>query len=448
MKRVVVVGAGMAGLTAALGLLDRGFEVTVLEKSSVPGGRVRRLTPRDGEGISIDFGQHLMMRCYYRTLELARRLGTDRVLRTITDVTPFVSRNERIHPFRQGRLPAPFHALPGLLGLTQMDMARRLNLGRAAIAAKIGVRLDPSRLDRMSASQWLARNGQGREAVTGFWEPLVMATLNLPPDEASALLLATVVDRAFFAGREDAVPILPRTTLYDAFVGPAVKEIRSKGGRVSFGTKVLRLERGTSGLVSAVATSRQAEVRADAVVLAVPNWEIGRLTGDLSELAGIRLRAAELSSSPIVSVELWFDRQWLFYPFACLLDSPIQWVFDHPPAASEHGRGSTRRVSAVISNAVSHMGMSRQELVEVCLSELHRFFPSSSSADLVTSMAIRARRATFEGRPGQKGLRTSCRTPLRNLFIAGDWTDTGLPATIEGAVSSGYEAARQVGSSY
>ena len=435
MKHVIVVGAGLAGLSAALRLADAGHRVTVLEKSSEPGGRVRRVRPPSPDEPFVDFGQHLLLGCYRRTFQLAHRLGTDSGLEAVEGVTPFLSGPGIVHPYRVGRLPAPLHALGGLAGLDHLSFLQRLNLGRAAIAAKAGIRLDPEGLDRMSARRWLERNGQGPDAIAGFWEPMVLATMNIPSVDASALLLATVIDRGFFASRSDAIPYLARTTLYDALIGPAIKEIRALNGRVMMRVKVAALEESASGRISAVITSKGAREAADAVVLAVPNWQVGPVIDGMSRLRGVRSKAEALGFNSIVSAELWFDRRWMRYRFAGLLGSPVQWVFDHP---------QSNRVSAVISSADGLHSLSQKELTDLCLAEIRRFFPESSGTQVVSSMAIKVPRATFRGCTGQAAYRIPKGTPYENLCMAGDWTATGLPATIEGAVASGFAAADEL----
>ncbi|MBM4395061.1 MAG: FAD-dependent oxidoreductase [Deltaproteobacteria bacterium] len=430
----VVIGAGLAGLSAAVRLCDARVRVTVLEKGTVPGGRVRRLAPGSGGRSAIDFGQHLMLGCYRQTRAYAERLGTAARLVPVDGATPFVSGPGRFHPYRVGRLPSPLHALPGLFGLTHLPPADRLGLGRAAVAAKIAVRIDPAGLDRRTAAEWLRRNGQGPQAIAGFWGPLVSATLNAPVEGASALLLATVIDKGLFAAREDAVPVLPRGLLHDVLIEPAVAAVRAAGGDVRTAARAARVVTGPGGRVRAVVTAKGEEVAADVFVLAVPPWDAPGALDGIPVLEGVRRAATSLSSSPIVGVEMWFRRRWLAWPFAALLDSPVHWLFDHAD-----GRGA--RVSAVASHATDLAATPSEEVAAIFREEVFRFFPEALEAGPVSTLVVKAREATFAARPGQHALRPACRTPVPNLWLAGDWTATGLPATIEGAVASGRTAA-------
>jgi squalene-associated FAD-dependent desaturase len=440
MSRIVVVGGGLAGLTAAVRLADAGEQVTVLERLSAAGGRVRRIRgPADED---LDWGQHLMLGAYRSTRALARRLGTAEQLRFVERPTPLATESGGRHLYGVGGLPAPFHALPALFGLTHLGLFERLALGRPVLAAKLGVRLAPGRLDRGSALDWLRANGQSDGAIRGFWEPLVVATCNAAPAEASAALLATVIDQGFFAEREDALPLLPERTLHDALVGPALAAIAERRGEVRTGEGAVRLDGPPGGRITAVRTTKGNELPVDAVVLAVPSWDVAGLLPENSARDGIAEQAAWLGASPIVCVEVWFDRPWFEHPFAGLIGATVQWVFAHPPGRVP---GAGQRLSLVVSRAGTWIERPNEELIAGALDELRRFFPNARAAREVATLVIRERRATFLGRPGQASRRPTTRTPVPNLVLAGDWTATGLPATIEGAVRSGEAAARALG---
>ncbi|MBW1808353.1 MAG: FAD-dependent oxidoreductase [Deltaproteobacteria bacterium] len=437
MKKVLVIGGGIAGMSASIRLIDAGFQVTLLERSASPGGRIKKLTPR-GHAKDIDRGQHLMLGCYHEALALVKRLGTQNQLQRVMGTTPFLSGPGQIHPYRLGRLPSPLHALPGLLGLTQLGLMDRLALGRVVLDAKLQILLDPGKLDGLSAQRWLTRNGQSPKAMHGFWEPLTVATLNLPTKQASALLLATVLDKGLFARQRDAVPLLPKTTLHDLFIAPLHKAIETGGGRVVCRETAREIAVGeSSGLVESVTTQSGRIFDADFFLLAIPPWDVPLLLKKNSELEWVSNCAERLSFSPIVGIELWYDRNWMRYPYAGLLNSPLQWIFNHNQDSQLGQNGGSYRVSLVISHAKKQIKSQAEELVAECASEVGRFFPEAQQAKLLGSLVIRAPKATFRAAPGQALLRPPTETNLKNLFLAGDWTDTGLPSTIESAVISG-----------
>jgi len=437
--KAVVVGAGLAGLSTAVHLADLGHEVTVLESGPEPGGRVRRIRAPSDRG-HVDRGQHLMLGCYRETLAFVGRLGTAALVRRVTGTTPFLSGPGKVHPYRLGPLPAPFHALSAMGGLTQLGWSERVGLIRALVAAKMDLGLTPERLDRANAREWLSRHGQGANAIASFWEPVILATLNVPPEEASAFLLATVLVRAFGGKRADSESILSATTLHDLLVGPAVEAVEVAHGRVACRREAVRLATQGRDRISGVVCRSGEVFEADAFVLAVPPWRLGSLATGLDGLEGTARDARSLGASPIVGVELWFDRPWMPYPYAGLLGSPVQWVFAH---VHETGDGGAR-VSAVMSSARRWEHRSRSEIAAESEVELRRYFPESQGARLLDKQVLKAPRATLRGRPGQRALRPGPRTAFTNLCLAGDWTATDLPATIEGAVLSGRLAAEAI----
>ncbi len=292
--------------------------------------------------------------------------------------------------------------------------------------------------------EWLKKHRISENARNLFLEPLILATLNLPSDQGSALLLASVLNKLFAGRRRDALPMLPRATLHDLFVAPAVAAVESNGGQVLCRAAVVDLEPEDKRVAIAFKNGEHVRFDADLIVLAVPAWRFSKLAKAHVELRDTADRAAELSSSPIVDVSLWFDRPIMPYRFAGLLGSPLQWIFSHPSEPNRSTGENRYRVSAVISHAKSEIGCRNDELARRARTEIERFFPAAKEARQVDQLVIKARRATISARPGQKGLRPGPRTAFGNLFLAGDWTDTDLPATIESAIASGSTVARAV----
>lgn len=434
---VVVVGAGLAGLTAALRLADAGRRVVLLERSGAAGGRIRAF--RGPHDTPLDWGQHLLLGAYRATRSLAARLGTAHRLSFVDGPIPLACDDGSRGSYGAGTLPAPLHLLPALAGLSVLPLAERLALGAAAIGAKLDALRRPGGLDRRTAAEWLRAHGQSERAVRCFWAPLVLATCNATPDEASAALLVAVLDRGFFATREDARPILPEGTLDEVLVAPALAELRRLGVelRLREPAAALRLDPAT-GAVASVVTAGGATLEAEAVVLAVPPWSLGELARPHGALRGLADDAAWLGASGILCLELWFDRAWLAAPFAGMIGGEGQWIFAHGPGAVP---GARQRISVVRSGVGEGPAEPRAALVERAVEELGRFFPESRGSRPVARAVVFEPRATFLGRPGQAAHRPGPATAVRNLFLAGDWTATGLPATIEGAVRSGDAAA-------
>lgn len=443
MKRAVVVGAGLAGLTAALRLADNGLDVSILEQRREPGGRVRRINPGAAHA-PIDCGQHLMLGCYRETRTLVSRLGTGSLLEHVDNPTPFVSADGQTHLYRPARLPAPLHALPALAGLTHLSLRHRLALGRVAVAVTLGGARQRGALDNMDAACWLNRCGQSAAAIAGFWEPLVLATLNTPITAASALLLATVIEKGLLAGHADGAPMLPRTTLYDLLIKPAVEELRRKGCQILTGHKVAHVLDDGADRMTAVVTTAGKHIEADLFVIAVPSWDVAALAVGRSALAPLARTASGLGSSAIITVNLWFDRPWMRYRMAGMIGDTMHWVFDHPGEEGAGEKTGGRRVSLVISAADRYISEGNGALVDRSLTACQKYFPAARDVRLVSGLVLKSRKATFYASAGQNALRAACRIPYVNARLAGDWTATDLPATIESAIASGNKAVADI----
>jgi len=443
MPDVVVIGGGLAGLSAAFHLSQQGLRVLVLERDRVPGGRARRVAsmgPNRDE--FLDMGQHLLMGAYHEFLALARRLGTSSLLRPLRGPVPFLSDPGTPFHHRLAPLPPPLHLLPALVGLRQIPLRDRLlGLSRIALEAAASSRLGVPDLDGLTASAWLKRRGIAQETVHGFLGPLVSATVNLPPEEASAAMLAVVLDRAMLASRQDATPIRTDLPLHDVLVQPLVDAIVARGGEVRLGTRVEALEDASGSAAPRVRTSRGDSIAARWVVLAVPAWEVGALVQDLPSLSHLAVSAQRLGHSPIVTAEVFVDRPVLPWPMAALPGSRWHFVFRHPVRP---GGAARQRISLVASHAADLMGRPAPELAREAWDDLAARLPEAAAAEPVHLQAIQVARATFRAAPGQRALRPAARSGHPRVVLSGDWTATGLPATLEGALRSGRAAAAEV----
>ncbi|OKK23730.1 phytoene dehydrogenase [Streptomyces sp. CB02488] len=435
-SRAVVIGGGLAGITSALRLADAGLDVTLLEGRPRLGGLA--FSFRRGE-LTVDNGQHVYLRCC-----TAYRWFLDRVegarlapLQNRLDVPVLdVGRpaGPRLGRLRRNGLPVPFHLAAGLAGYPHLSLAERASVGRAALA--LG-RLDPDdpALDDIDFGSWLARHGQSPRTIEALWDLVGVATLNATAPNSS-LALAAKVFKTGLLSEPGAADIgwasVPLGDIHDTL---SRKALDSAGVRTELRTKASALTRTDDGRW--VVETGAERIEADTVVLAVPQRETHDLLPDGALDAPEKL--LEIGSSPILNVHVVYDRKVLRRPFFTALGSPVQWVFDRTEASGLTGPGQYLAVSQ--SAAGEEIDLPVSELRARYLPELERLLPAARGAGIRDFFVTRERTATFAPAPGVGRLRPGTRTGAPGLFLAGAWTATGWPATMEGAVRSGAGAA-------
>ena len=432
-KKVVVLGAGYAGLAAANELILRGHDVTLIEGRALLGGRAHSFVDTKS-GLVLDNGQHILMGCYHESLALLRKLGVlDRLYSPPRMVVPFIS--EKGRSVLAATAPEPLHLLSALLGYGELTAVDKF----AAIKLAVRMRLGQEPHPHETVDVWMKRWGQTPNMVRALWEPLCIAALNEPVSTASAQLFALVIRRSFLAGAADSSILLSRVGLSELFAPETKRLLEMCRGaiRVQAPVTSLRFE-GTS--LREIKLSDGTSIQPEAVVSALP-WHV--LRGLLPGESKLARACGQIHDAPIVSLHLWLERPILDEPFVGLLDSPVHWVFsrDHihgPNPAGQEGHV----VTAVVSGARDLVDKTGPELEELTLKELARFIPESAGVRVLHRMVYKARSATFAATPETEPLRPDATTEWSNLWLAGDWTNTGLPATIEGAVVSGNRAAR------
>lgn len=427
---MVIVGGGLAGISAAIALQESGVPVTLVESRPWLGGATHSFAR--GE-LSVDNGQHVFLRCCTAYQGLLRRLRADHLVEVQErfDV-PVLRPGAKAARLRRANLPSPLHLLPALARYSPLAPADRARAVRAALA--LG-RLDPAdpALDTMAAGTWLAEHGQRTWARNALWGLFITAALNAEVDEAALGLSAMVCKRALLS-RADAADIgVPLVPLEELHGGPALRRIAEMGGTVRLKAKVEAVTTDPKVVVDGV------PIAADAVIMAVPHEAAARLLP--AQALPDPLRWPELDASPIVNVHVVYDRKVMDAPFAAAVASPVQWVFDRT-AVSGLRRGQYLAVS--LSAADRWVDLPTAELRARFVPELRRLLPAARGAAVRELFVTRERRATFRQRPGTAAARPGAVTRTPGLFLAGAWTDTGWPDTMEGAVRSGLTAARLV----
>ena len=460
--QIVVIGGGLAGITAAIALAESGADVTLLEARPRLGGATCSF---HRDGLVVDTGQHIFLGCCSAYRGLLARLGMTghAPLQDRFDVTVLAPGRSAGQPrrarLRRTALPGPLHMLPALGRYSFLSWAERARVSRPALAMRLLDPADPA-ADTQRFGDWLAARGQSERARRALWDLFSVSALNIAGDDASLALAATVVKTGLLGKNNAAdigVPALPLGELH----GDAAATVLAKlGARVTLGAKVTAIEGGAieggaieggaiEGGAIEVAEGADARFRirlgrgddlaADAVVLAVPPEKAAPLVPP-GALPDATVRGwAGLGASPIVNVHVIYDRPVTDLPFAAAIDSPVQWVFDRTRISGMDGPGQYLAIS--LSAADEYADVPAARLREQFVPALAELFPAARDAQVTEFFVTRERRATFRQVPGSGALRPKAATQHPGLVLAGAWTDTGWPDTMEGAVRSGLAAA-------
>jgi squalene-associated FAD-dependent desaturase len=412
----------------------------VLEARQYLGGRTRSFVD-ETTGDVIDNGQHLMMGCYRETRRLLKTIGADHLATLQPNLhIDFLHPEKGFSSLLCPPLPAPFHVLVGLLGLKSLSLTDRLKLVRVGLEllrnpAKVERKLGP-----MTVEQWLTSLGQPVENRKYLWNVIAIGSLNDDPKIVSALLFYRVLHAAFFGRRQNSSMLVPTVGLSELFVEPSVRYLDSHSSRAKTGCAVEELLSERDRVLAARCADSVTR-GAKAFVVALPHHAFVDLVTASKGLHGQTFHNVEaFESSPIVTINLWLDRRVIEQEFVALLDSRVQWIFNRTRMLRLPAR-SGQYLSLVISGAGPFVEMEKEEMVALAMEDLRTALPEARAAKVVHSLVIKEKRATFSPKPDIEMLRPPAETGFENLFLAGDWTATGFPATIEGAVMSGRKAA-------
>jgi squalene-associated FAD-dependent desaturase len=429
-RRVIVVGGGLAGMAASVALEAAGVSVTLLEARGSLGGRAGSFAdPRTGE--ELDNCQHVLLGCCTNLRDFYRRIGVSHLIRTEPSIN-FMDARARLYRLRAlPMLPAPLHLGPSMMRFGALSIGERVHVTRAMLAMMRLGREGFAALADVPFGQWLDEHRQPASLLAKFYEPILTGALNEEPRRASAAYAVKVFFDSLLANAAGYPIGLPVCSLSQLYAKLPCRDVRL-GARVS----EVVFEAG-GGRVSGVTLHSGEVLRADAVVLATNHHSVQRWVPAALAARDARFAHLErLESVPILGAHLWFDRPVLRHSHAALTTGPLQWVF------RKDGEG--RVVHGVISAARAWVGRSHEECLRLFEDQIRALFPAAKDAKLVRGVVVVEKRATFAPVPGADCLRPAQAAPLggiENLYLAGDYTRTGWPATMEGAVRSGYLAA-------
>ena len=433
---VAIAGGGLAGLAAGCALAEAGFRVTLFERRPYLGGRASSYQ-HPGTGEIVDNCQHVLLGCCTNLLDFYRRAGVANKIRWYEKLT-FLEPGGRASVICPSSLPAPLHTAPAFLRADCLSFGDKVAIGRAMAVLTPSTPADHGE----SFLDWLKRHGQTEQAIERFWKTILISALNEDLDYVSVPYAAQVVRESFLksaAAGVMGIPTVPLTELYST----AGHYIRTRGGDVQLRAGVESFRPETSG-VSVTAGGQ--EQKFDYLVMAVPFDVLGRMLPDNDTAAPLATALGKFTTSPITGIHLWFDRQISDLDHAVLLDRTIQWMFHKSRLieARDTGDGGGSYVELVVSCSRSLVEQSKAEIVEMAVKEVQEFFPAARDAKLLKSTVIKEVHATYSPRPGIDQERPKPVTAWPRVFLAGDWTATGWPATMEGAVRSGYLAAESL----
>jgi len=417
MPKVLIAGGGLAGLSAAAALGGAGFDVEVFEARPFLGGRATSFPVPGAEGEEpeiIDNCQHVLLRCCVNLLNFYERMGVRDRIKFFREFY-FLEPGGRLSVLRRGRFPAPFHFAESFLRMHFLDRHDKRKIVRAFMAMR-RERTRRKDLDRISMLDWLLQKRQTPHAIDRFWRQILVSAVNEDLERMAAIHGFQVFTLGFLSrsdGYEMGIPAVPLGTLYNAERWKRIPNVK-----LHFRAPVERIDE--NGFL--VEGERRT---GDHYICALP----------FERLEAVGLQAPKFEHSPITGVHLWFDREITNLPHATLLDRTMQWMFN---------KDSGRYLQLVVSASRDLTNLSRNEIVDIAIGDLRLYFPRVKEAKLLKSHVIKEQRATFSAAPETESLRPTAQSGPGNIVLAGDWTRTGWPATMEGAVRSGYLAAEEV----
>ena len=444
---MIVIGGGLAGLAAGVALAESGWRVRLFEQRPFLGGRATSYVLPDGE--HVDNCQHVTFGCCTNLEDFYRRVGCAEKIKFF-DRLLLLDPQGRTGHFQAGLLPAPLHILGSFVSFRPLSLGDKFSIARAMLDILLhkGRPRDLGQGAEISMLEWLKRRRQTKGAIERFWRTVLVSALSEELEKIDARYGVDVFWKTVLSSRTGyrmGVPAIPLADLYEG----CHAAIKRKGGEVTLRAPVrgLRIE---NGALAGILFDGGREETADAYVIAVPHIVFAELLPqNVKQKDAAFSNLTNLKDSPITGVHLWFDRIVMTEPFLTLLDTTTQWIFNKTALyGSANGAGAGARggqyLQLVISASYDLMQKSRQEIIDLCLKEVRQALPAAREAQLVKATVIKEAAATFTPEPGCDRWRPKQETSVRGLFLAGDWTDTGWPATMEGAVRSGYLAAEAV----
>jgi len=423
MKECVVIGGGFAGLTSAAYLSKAGIKVELLEASPKLGGRAYSFIDKDS-GSTIDNGQHIMMGCYKETLKFLRLIKADKNLIYQKRLkVNFVKENFNVVPLESHSAPYPLNLILALLKYKALSINDRFLLLKFFLKLSF---VPAKNLKGKTIFDWLQNEKQNDKIQKAFWDILAVGALNTNINSASAEIFRIILHEIFLSGNFSAAIILPKYGLSDTYCNASRKFIENNGGNINLLERVLEFKI-TENRVTGIITDKRIISGFDYVISAIPLFALDNIKTEIDFISKI-----ELAYSSILSIHIWLKENKFEESFYGLINSKVHWVFNH----EDH-------LTLVISDAEKFIEKSKVEIIDIVISEMEKYFRVKKD-DILSYKIIKEKRATFIPANDILNKRPEAKTNIKNFYLAGDWTNTGLPSTIESAVKSGNTAANLI----
>ena len=450
---VIIIGGGIAGVSAAVRLLDNGYRVNIIEARSILGGRSFSFKEKE-TGIELDNGQHVITKACSMYLDLAERLGILNGWKLQDDFHLRVyDKFNKMSTLQSSWLPAPFHLAASFFKYGHLNFKEKIAICAALYKAKRTNR-DNHEFEGLLFVEWLSRNKQTPRAIEFFWNLIVMPILNDRVHHVSTRMALMAIQEGLLKSKHNADIGYPVTNLSPMMAKSVSGYFANQDSCLTFSTTVTGLKI-RDGEIKSVELKNGIELDAQIVISAIPADSLLKILPRTSLSISYFKRLEGLQTSPIVNIHFWYDRKIMNSEFCVFVDNELQWVFNKndndPELSSDLNKVGINRSNNIVqhicislSAAWEYIDQSKEDLIRKFMKEILLSFPVARQAHVIKAFVVKQRNATFRCLPGSGDIRPAGQTPYDNLFLAGDWTDTGWPSTMESAVRSGYNAAQAI----
>jgi squalene-associated FAD-dependent desaturase len=424
MKKVLIIGGGLSGLASAIFLLRAGYQIELIEAAPKFGGRTYSF---DYKGVNVDNGQHILMECYTNTLEYIDIIGSRNLFAFQNSLSlNSIDGEGNYYRLKTSKYFHPLNKLFGIMNFKLLTFSERLALSKFLIKLKY---LDENEIKQSTTSEFLEEQKQSERVINLFWKNVVESTMNTALASASAKMFVRIAKIIFFSNKNSANAVIPNRDLTSALVTPAINKIIESGGKISSSEKAISFDIEGEKIISVKTNKRRIKIF-DFIISAIPEYGLKKISVNNS---ANKIETEELSYSSIVTVHMFLDKNPLTEKMYNMVNSEFDWLFNHGTY-----------ITLLKSNAVRLVNLDKNKVIKIAFSELKKYFTILTNREIKDYIVLKEKRATFISDHDSIKKRKSVLNPYLNLFLVGDWVDTGLPATIEGAIKSSIDVIKEI----